>query len=361
MKIFYVTSSSNLSGGSRQALYTARGLVARGHELIFFAPKDAQLPALAPSLDWQLLPEQRSRWGAAIAKRLPRQEPFVVHAHHNKAVKLAAWWGLFWRRKGAIMAAQRGVIYKPNNPLPYWSPGIDCFIVNSQACANVLRAKGVKSSRLHVIHNGIPPERTRPARPPEAVRGELGLEHAADAFIFCCVANDSPNKGAETLLRALALAELPLARLLLLGVTPEKFAPLAAELGLTERVFLPGRREHVADYLQLSQAFVLPSFSESMPNTLQEAVCMGLPVVASDVGGVPECVQGNGMLVPPGDVHALAQALRRLAHDVEQREQWAAASRELAGTFSLENKVRRVENVYASLARQRGMRGRVAA
>jgi len=357
MKIFYITSSDNLSGGSRQALYTAQGLVERGHELVFFAPHDARLPELAPDMRWRLLPESRRRWGETIAAHLPASGPYVVHAFHNKAVKRAAWWGLFWRRKGAVVAAQRGVVYRPNNPLPYWSPGIDCFMANSEACARVLRDKGVAAGRLHVVYNGIPEERIRPSRPAQAVREELGL--AAGDFVFACVANDSANKGAHLLLQALASCKLSEARLILAGVTPETFAPLVAELGLEGRVLMPGHCAHPADFLQLAHAFVLPSLSESMPNTLQEAICMGLPVAASAVGGVPECVRGNGTLIPPGDVEALAAALKLLAEDHPRREAWARGSLELAPLFSMQRKVQRVEAIYARLAEQRlpGARG----
>ncbi len=354
MKIFYVTSSSNLSGGSRQALYTAQGLAGRGHELTFFAPHDARLPELDPLLHWHRLPQKRSQWGQAIAAVLRQHGgPFVLHAFHNKAVKQAAWWGLFWRRRGAVVVAQRGVVYKPNNPLPYWSPGIDCFMVNSKACADVLQAKGVGNSRLHVVYNGIPEKRITPLRAAEEIREELNISR--NDFLFCCVANDSANKGAALLLQALARADLPDVRLVLAGVTPQTFAPLVAELGLAEQVRLPGHTSHVADYLQTSQAFVLPSLSESMPNTLQEAVCMGLPVVASHVGGVPECVQGNGLLVPPGDVSALAQALRRLALEPETREQWANASRQLAATFCMQRKLDTVETIYAHCMQRRNL------
>ena len=274
MNIIYVTSSNTASGGSRQALYTAQGLAARGHDLRFFVPTGAALPGLAPHLHWEELPARRSDWGAAISRTLPPETPpFVVHAFHNKAVKMAAWQGLFWHGRGGVVAAQRGVIYKPNNPLPYWSPGIDCFVANSQACASVLRAKGVGDKRLHVVYNGIPRERVTPQRSLRAMRGILNLPD--QALVFGCVANDSANKGGALLLRAFAEANIPHARLLLLGVSPDAYAPIAAELGIADRVQLPGKQECVADYLQVCHAFALPSLSESMPNTLQEAVCMG--------------------------------------------------------------------------------------
>ncbi len=352
MKIFFLTSSSNKSGGSRQALYLAQGLEQRGHQLCFFVPHNAELPELAPELNWQRLPEKRSDWKKAVAAFLPQNEPCVLHAFHNKAVKKAAWWGLAWRRRGMLVAAQRGVIYRPNNPLPYWSPGIDCFMVNSSACARVLRSVGLRSGKLHLVYNGIPARRITPERSPGAMLRELGLQEKP---LFCCVANDSANKGAKELLQAFAAAGPDCGSLLLIGVTAEKFAPLCAELGIEARIRLLPPVEHVADYLQLAEIFVLPSFSESMPNTLQEALCMGLGVVANDVGGVADCVADNGLLVKPGDLKELTGALRTAASSAALRMNWKEKSLELAADFAMDRKVRLVESIYLECLSRRGL------
>ena len=101
--------------------------------------------------------------------------------------------------------------------------------------------------------------------------------------------------------------------------------------------------------------FVLPSLSESMPNTLLEAICAGLPVVASNVGGVPELVNGNGLLVPADSVDALADALRSAMADPARRATWAGASRAMAPEFSSTARVDRFETLYRRLLRQRGL------
>jgi len=354
MRIVFITSSSNMSGGSRQALYLAQGLAARGHDLVFFVPVDAALPALAPDFAWRRLPEKRRAWRQAVAATLPKQRPAVLHAFHNKAVKLAAWWGLFWRRRGLVVAAQRGVVYAPNNPLPYWSPGIDCFMVNSHACATVLKRKGVADQRLHVVHNAVPAERLVSQLDAATVLKKCGVGQGnTKEFVFGCVANDSANKGVDLLLAAFARASLPEARLVVVGVSEEKWRPLCLELGVEERVALLGPSECVADYLRACDVFVLASHSESMPNTVQEAMCLGLPVVVTGVGGVPECVDGNGLLVPPGDVAALAAALQTSARDAAERAAWAARSLEMSALFDLNRKIDRVEAIYRDIFARR--------
>ena len=358
MRIVFVTSSAINSGGARQAFYLAKALTERGHDLVFYAPAGSQLPSLGDEVAWRELPPKKIRWGRAISAALTGSHPAVLHAFHNKAVKLAAWWGLFLRRRGVAVMGHRGVVYRPNNPLPYISPGIDGFIVNSQACARVLRSKGVGARRLHVVYNAIPDQRVTPSRPPEEVRRELGMENGQ--FILGSLIDDSANKGMQHLIpafgQAVASGALPEhARLTLIGTKQErreKWTALCRESGVEGRVDLIGRRENVADYLQIFDAFVLPSLSESMPNALLEAMHAGLPVVATTVGGVPELVDGNGLLVPPGDVPALREALAKLG-DPEQRKAWGEQSAALSKRFSVDYKAELVEKIYRTTLKNR--------
>lgn len=351
MHIIFCTSSSTKSGGSRQALYLAQEFIRRGHTLTFFTPADSTLRSLDPSITWADLPGRPRHWRAAIEAAFPsasgKAAPAVFHAFHNKAVKKAAWWGLLWRSRGVVCVAHRGVVYKPGNPLPYWSPGIGAFAVNSQACAEVLARCGVGSTRLHVVYNGIPDERTVPHTPAPDMRAQL---HIPDSrFIFGTVAGNNPVKGADILLRAFAAARMPNTSLVMVGVSPSQWGPLAAELGVEKDVRMIEHTEHVADYLNIMDAFVLPSRSESMPNTLLEAIRMGLPSVATDVGGVGELLADCGILVPPDSPEAMAQAMAEMRGSATAREHWAANSKARAPLFSIANRADNMESIYRNL------------
>jgi len=352
MRVLFITSSESLSGGARQALYLAQGLSGLGHEVFFFAPETAPVQDLDIKINLNPLPASRNEWRSAVATALPKDSPCVVHAFHNKAVKKLAWWGLSWRGKGVVALGHRGVVYRPNNPLPYWSPGISCFTVNSEACKRVLRGLGVSEKRLAVVYNGVPAERVTPKISASKMRETLKLPDYD--LVLGSIAGDKPVKGVEYLLRAFANLKAD-ARLVLVGARWERWKDLHRELGLGERVIYAGRVECVADYLQLFDVFVLPSLSESMPNALLEAVCFGLPVVATRVGGVPEMVQDNGLLVPAKDAPALETALLQLCADEKQRKTFAQASRKLAGRFTMENKVNQTLEIYKRILAQRGL------
>ncbi|HEU6437127.1 MAG TPA: glycosyltransferase family 4 protein [Nitratidesulfovibrio sp.] len=369
MHIILLTSSSTKSGGSRQALYLAEGLAARGHHVTFFTPARATLRNLAPGVLWADLPERAARWGTALADAFPANGPCVVQAFHNKAVKRLAWLGLKWRLSGrkAVCVGYRGVVFRPGNPLPYWSPGIDAFVANSQACADVLRGVGVGAGRVEVIRNGIPAARMECRTAPDQLRAALNLPGPDAATgstpgpVIGTVAGDKEVKGVGPLLRAFAAARasgdaaLAHATLVVVGVSPERWAAHCAELGIADHVRLVPPTPLVADHLRLMDLFVLPSLSESMPNTLLEAICAGLPVVASNVGGVPELLRDNGLLVPGGDVDVLATALREAMAQPERRAAWAAASRSMAPEFSASARVDRFEALYHRLLHKRGL------
>lgn len=349
MNILFISSAESKSGGARQALYLARGMQSRGHDVLFFVPEKSKLPELDPELAWRFLPASRHLWRKTVEEALLPRAPAVVHAYHNRALKKLAWWGLAWHRLGIATVAHRGICKIPHTLPVYWSPGIDCFTPNSEACAGILKRIGVGRQRLAVMSNAVPLERTRPKRARDEVRRELGL--AENQIVIGSVLNTNPEKGGPVLLRAFAGLKPLGVKLVLVGVPAETWLPLATELGIEkETIFVP-YTECVADYLQTFDMFVLPSMGrlDSQPNTLLEAIIFGLPVVASDMGGVAETLKGNGLLVPPGDVERLAQALRQVATDSAMRRTLATGSSSMNQDFLLESKLERMEALYADL------------
>ena len=351
MQIFIVTSSGNMSGGTRQALYQARGLLERGHEVTVFSPPGAKAKEFEPDLPWGELPPGLGQWKKSLEARLDKKHPCVVHAYHNKGIKLISALGLYWRLKGLPIAClgHRGVVYPPRNPLPYLSPGMRAFTTNSAACAAILRRMSLGLKPVEVIYNAIPDERVRPARSPIDVRWELGIPE--DAFVVGTVAHSAAVKGVQVLLPAFAAAYQSGMLLLTVGAEPEKWAPMLQDLGIAEQARMVPKTNQVADYLQIMDFFVLPSLSESQPNTLLEAMCLGLPAGGSAVGGVPELIHNPALLVPPNDPAALAGLIRRAFEQPELLRIAAQDNAKLSAQFTLQARLDKLEALYAALLR----------
>jgi len=168
-------------------------------------------------------------------------------------------------------------------------------------------------AKLHIIHCGVDPARYTPAA------------HSGSSLLF--VGRLAGVKGVPILLEALeGLIEThPDTHLRLIGDGPERAAleRHVAERGLSDRVSFLGYRSQseVAEALTTTDAFVLPSFAEGVPVVLMEAMASGVPVVTTQIAGVPELVNHGscGWLVPPGDVAALRIALERVLRSRAER------------------------------------------
>jgi glycosyltransferase involved in cell wall biosynthesis len=172
------------------------------------------------------------------------------------------------------------------------------------------------------------------------------------------VARHVEVKGLDVLLRAFAAvaATTPEAILELVGDGPltPSLRELAAELDIAERVEFsgPARPPEIAERLRSSDVFVLSSQSENMPLAVLEALCCGLPVAATDVGGVFEAVgQDDGALAPPGDPTALADAIRTVLGRLDTYDH-ADVARRAAERWSFEAVGGLWDEIYDSLARR---------
>ena len=183
---------------------------------------------------------------------------------------------------------------------------------------------------MTVLPNPAPAIPAMPTR--DELRAELGLD--GDVLVFA--GRLGPQKAVGVLLEA--LGRVSDVTLVIAGDGPERAAleRRVAELGLDARVRFLGSvpRETVLRLFRAADASVLPSAWENFPHTVVEALAVGCPVIATAVGGVPEVVRDgeNGLLVPPGDSAALADAIERFFGDASLRERLrGAAARSVEG------------------------------
>ena len=234
--------------------------------------------------------------------------------------------------------------------------------VSEYVARSVRRRLGMRGSRVEVIHNGVDTGlfRPDPARR-DAVRESLGLRPATKVLI--CVGKLASQKGQETLIRAMAglTAGASPACLLLVGdgIQRGRYESLVSDLRLRSAVSFLGERSDVPDLMRASDVLVLPSYHEGFGLVLVEALASGVPVIASRTGPVPEIVrQGEtGLLVNPGDVGGLAQAIAGLLADPDRLRRMGQLGREDAlGRFDLSRTVARLDALYAEIHRRKTLR-----
>jgi glycosyltransferase involved in cell wall biosynthesis len=239
----------------------------------------------------------------------------------------------------------------------------DVAVANSQSGAHFLASRGISAEKTRVIYNGVNSERVA-ANEVElaALRASLGIPAAA--LVVGIVASLTAAKDYPTFLSSarIVLDALPSARFLIVGDGPlrQELEATAAQLGLADSVLFAGHQMRVAPFIGSFDVAVLSSCDyEGCSNYLLEAMGLGRPVVATDIGGNRELVhQGEtGLLVPPRDPGALASAVLTLLGDraLASRLVDAARTRFQAG-FSVPTMVRQYEQLYEELLQKKGVR-----
>jgi glycosyltransferase involved in cell wall biosynthesis len=234
----------------------------------------------------------------------------------------------------------------------------DCILVNAQAVKDWLIGEGYDASKIVVIPNGVDLSRFEGVES-RALFDELGIP--GDAPVVVVVSRLNRLKGLEQFLEAAALIapQFPAARFLVVGdANPNDRAywsvltGLTERLGISERVIFTGLRTDVPKVLASATVAVMPSLNEALSNVLLESMAAGAPVVATRVGGTPEAVEDrvNGLLVPPADAPALAQAICSLLADPVRAARLGQAARQsINERFSMERMVSATEQLYLAL------------
>jgi glycosyltransferase involved in cell wall biosynthesis len=232
----------------------------------------------------------------------------------------------------------------------------DAVIVASDHSGQALEREGVPKSKIVVVRNGLPDKTDRPSS--DAPNGVVGKPRLGADLIV--VAMLRPEKGLDVAIDALphVLAERADARLSIAGgVDNQQAADVVAalrervaRLGIQDRVDFLGRRSDVDRLLSEADVALLSSHVESMPMAMLEYMEAGVPIVATNVGGVPEMVRDGieALLVPPNDPEALARGiLEVLADPSEAATRAAAAQRRRSETFSLTQAAAEVTALYS--------------
>ncbi len=255
--------------------------------------------------------------------------------------------------------------FTPDKVAKYRLDRADRIVAVSKAVAE---SAVLSRPRVEVIYNGVDLSRFDPSRVDgRGVGEELGIGGGHPLLLL--VGRVDTTKGQDVAITALSmLRTTPEPYLLIAGEAsaqehrwPGVLRGLAQELGVGERVLFLGNREDVPRLMAASRVVLVPSLEsakEGFGRVAMEAMAMEKPVVASRTGGLPEVVTENtGILVPPGDAQALAEALDRLLEDGElRRELGRAGRRRVEELFDLNHTVSEVKRVYRELLAER--RGR---
>lgn len=333
-----IFSVGELFGGvERHILSLSTGLRHLGVTPVLMVLHDGDLAAQARNLGLKtIIIERRGRFDPATGERLAdcikTTGAHLIHVHGYQAAVFAA---LAARKiRLAVVVTLHGRVEGTwKEPLAYLKTKsyelleltavrlmkpILCYVTRDLETQNRRRHAGL---RRHVIYNGVGlveiGETTRP------------IEYDLDKLNVACVGRLSEIKGLEYALGAMTHEDMPRnAVLSIIGRGPleKKLELQINRMGLAGRVRLLGFRQNVMDYIGKCDVLLMPSLHEGLPYTLLEAMAVGIPIVASDVGGLAEVLgdKVTAILVKPRDAAAIASAIKWIQ---ENRESASAVSR----------------------------------
>jgi glycosyltransferase involved in cell wall biosynthesis len=366
-RVCLVIGQLGLGGAEKQLALLAAGLRQRGVETTVVVlrqggPREAILRDAGVPLINLGLPSPERRWQRftvfalaveRLRRTLRRLRPDVVHAFLLHSCVLTAPAARLARVPVCVAGRRSLSHYKAGLRLAVAGERVatrmtDLLIANADAVADdVVRTEGVARDRIRVVYNGLTDPAFDPV-PPATL--------ASSVPVVLCVANLRSYKGHRYLLEAAArLRERGRpCTLALAGEGPEQesLERQAAMLGLDVR-FL-GARTDIGALLARADVAVLPSLTEGMSNAVMEAMAAGRPVVATDVGGTAELIEGRGELVPPADADALAAGLERVLRDPAGARERAEHARAWSRRFlHLDGMVDRHLDIYSELLEAR--------
>jgi glycosyltransferase involved in cell wall biosynthesis len=228
----------------------------------------------------------------------------------------------------------------------------DAVLAVSAPLVDRLARSGIPRDKIHLVPNGYSPSAPHLSR--TAARHELGLSD--DALVVGWVGRLSHEKGADVMLDAIAACEPPW-RLSLIGDGPQRkrLRQRAGDLGIADRVSWHGSVDNAGALFSAFDAFALSSRTEGTPIALFEAMSAGVPIIATEVGGVPDVVtSAHAMLIPAERPSMIAQSLTALRRDPSSARERAQLARErVARVFGAETWLAAVDSVYARVESQR--------
>ena len=228
--------------------------------------------------------------------------------------------------------------------------------VSEKTRTHHLKTGGLDPNKVTTVYNGIDIARFKVTNESQITKTKQVLHLPLNSQIIITVAVLREPKGIQYMINALPaiLEEIPDIHYLVVGdgAYGTSLKDLSAALSIQDHITFAGHRTDIPDLLACGDIFVLPTLGDALPTVLIEALAAGKPIVASNVGGVPEIIENgvNGVLIPPGDSSGLADACLQLLKNREQASQMIlAGSQTVWQRFNVDAQVKQLSNIYEEI------------
>lgn len=365
-RILYVTTSTTIGGSEKTLYHLATGLSPERYDVVGVACLKP-LGYYARALSNRGIPVYQTGHSlSALAELINEKAPDILHCFLYRAMQMGRLAKRFYGVPGRLVLSPR--VHYRSRPKPLqWLDRLlrskeDFLAAESNANRDfAVEGLGYAPAQVGVIRNGVDlslwqEDSRHPFSARERQRKSLGF--SGSETVVGAVGRLDVQKGFEFLIEAMSRLREPFPELrcVIVGDGPEKtrLQRKVESMGMQGLVYFVGEQADMRDWYGFFDLFALPSLWEGLPNALLETMACGIPAVASSVDGVLEVVKDgeNGLLVPPGDPEALAEALAELLKDSSLRSTLAEkGKKDVSERFTLDRMVQEYDNLYQKILR----------
>lgn len=362
IKVLHIDTEKGWRGGQQQVAYLLEAMSLQGYATALVCQPQSQIQKYClekrlPHLPIRMFGEIDFIAGLRIAWLCRKKGYTILHLHSAHALAIGLWAKLF--KQTLKLIAVRRVDFHINknwfSQYKYKTKLLNRIICISEAIKNVLINDGIPSEKMVTIRSGVDIHKFDDVVPDKNLRKKYDIP--ADHIIVGTIAAMVGHKDYPNLLKAakIVIEKKDDITFCALGDGSNKseIFKLAEELNLSKRFVFVGFQKDIGQFLKLFDIFVLASHLEGLGTSLLDAKTVGLPVVACETGGISEAIihGRDGLLVPPKNEQALAEAILTLAHDPELRQKLGASALETVKRFDIKKTVAKNIQLYQELSK----------
>lgn len=351
LNILHLDSEKSWRGGQQQVFYLHNGLVAAGIKSILVGNKKAKIIERCkkdnlPYYELSMIGEFDVLAAFKLSKLCKKESINILQAHSAHALSIGILTKLFF--PSLILVGVRRVDFSINknifSQLKYSNKRVNKIICISDYIKKVLISDGIDSGKLVTIRSGADISKFDKVIPSNEFRVSMGVKNGE--CLIGTVAAFAGHKDYPNLLKAfsIVLKKYPNTKLCIVGDGPlkNKVYSIAEELKIIENIIFTGFVNNVGEYLNSFDIFVLASKKEGLGTSIIDALSVGLPVVTTRSGGIPELINNdkNGILVEPKNPEYLAEAIMELLINPEKRLKLGKYAKESSKQFSVDETVK---------------------
>jgi glycosyltransferase involved in cell wall biosynthesis len=361
VNILHLDSEKSWRGGQQQAIYLFEYLLKQGIRTEFICRKQSHLEEYLSkhNLPYKSLPlvsELDIVSAYRIAKYAKKNDFSILHLHAAHAVTIGLIAKLFYPELKLIAVRRVDFTIKKNilSSFKYKTRRLDKIVAISENIKKVLISDGIEESKIEMIRSGIDLLKYSHVIKNNELRFSLNIPH--DAVLIGTIAALAGHKDYPNLLKAaeIVIRESENIYFIAVGEGSKKaeIHAFANSLILKERFIFLGYRKDIGEILNSLDVFVLASKLEGLGTSVLDAMAVGLPIIGTDAGGIPEMVENddNGLIVPKGNSESLAKAILCLAQDKEKQISFSEKSLQKVKQFSKDYTAQKNIELYEKLS-----------